>query len=145
MKTLNKNSVTVFCSLVEKMNGKQYLKIANDPFMPLTIEIVGEGIITPFGTGLQYSLCHYYTQMGDLMKDPEMCFIMVDNRNGETRAYQKVKVIPCLFQQDNAGVFEESVILIHNRTAKYSPKLNAHHTEFANVWLANIKAQGFLR
>jgi hypothetical protein len=130
---------------MEKMNGKQHLKINNESFMPLSIEIIGNGIITPFGMGSLYSLCHYYEQTGDLMKDLEMCFIVVDNRQGQAKAYEMVKIIPYLFQQDNAGLFEESVIFCNNKTTKYSPKMNADHVAFANLWLGNIKNQGFIK
>jgi hypothetical protein len=130
---------------MEKMNGKQYLKINNESFMPLSIEIIGKGIITPFGMGSLYSLCHYYEQMGDLMKDPEMCFIVVDNRQEQATAYEMVKIIPYLFQQDNAGLFEESVMFSDNKTTKYSPRMNADHAAFANLWLGNIKNQGFTK
>lgn len=109
MKTLNKTSNRIFCALLEKLTDKQYLKIDSECFMPLTIERIGEDVITPFGKACQYSLCHYYSQMGDLMKDPEMCFMVVDHREGDGKAYEKVKIIPCIFQQDNVGLFEESV------------------------------------
>lgn len=33
------------------MIGKQHLKINSESFMPLTIENIGEGMITPFGRG----------------------------------------------------------------------------------------------
>jgi len=32
------------------MNQQQHLKITNEPFMPLTIEKIGEGIATPWGS-----------------------------------------------------------------------------------------------
>jgi len=57
MKTLNKNFTAIFCSLINKLNGKQYLKIENEPFMPLTIERIGD--LYEGEAGL-YSLCHYY-------------------------------------------------------------------------------------
>ena len=80
METLNKFSTKIFCDLLERMQGKQHLKIMNEPFMPLTIEKIGEGIITPWGEGEQYSLCHYYEQNGDLMRDPEMCFVIAKHQ-----------------------------------------------------------------
>jgi len=144
MKTLNKNSNIIFCALLKKLDGNQHLKIDNDGFMPLTIERIGESIITPYGLASHYSLCHYYEQSGDLMKDPEMCFIVVDQRLDDTQNYKKVKIIPSLFQQDNLGLFQESVLIIGNVTKKFAPQMNADHAAFANIWLANIKSQGFL-
>jgi len=144
MKTLNQHSNSIFCALLKKMDGKQYLKIENESYMPLIIERIGEQIITPYGNADHYSLCHYYKQMGDMMKDPEMCFIVVDQRSGDDNDYGKVKIIPSMYQQDNVGLFEESVMIIENTTKKYAPGLNADHAAFANLWLANIKRQGFL-
>ena len=144
MKSLNKSSIIIFCSLIEKMIGKQHLKINSESFMPLTIENIGEGMITPYGRGSLYSLCHYYQQKGDLMKDPEMCFIVVDNRQEQAEAYEMVKIIPYLFQPDNVGLFEESVMFSDNKTARYVLKMNADHAAFANLWLGNIKKQGSL-
>lgn len=78
------------------------------------------------------------------MKDPEMCFIVVDNRQEQAEAYEMVKIIPYLFQPDNVGLFEESVMFSDNKTARYVLKMNADHAAFANLWLGNIKKQGFL-
>lgn len=127
------------------MNGKQHLKIVNEPFIPLTIERIGEGIITPFGSGVQYSLCHYYEQNGDLMQDPEMCFVVTATVNTVNEALGDVKIIPYLFQQANLAIYQESIIIEDNRLAKVIRRMQADHTRFANQWLANIKGQGFLR
>jgi len=128
-----------------KLSGSQHLKIDNEGYMPLTIERIGEDILTPYGKACQYSLCHYYKQMGDMMKDPEMCFIVVDQRLEDMTAYEKVRIIPSMFQQDNVGLFEESVLIIDNVAKKYARQMNADHAAFANLWLANIKSQGFLK
>lgn len=113
--------------------------------MPLVLERIGERILTPYGYACHYSLLHFCKQMGDVMRDPEMRFIVVDQRLADTVAYEKVKIIPSMFQQDNAGLFQESVLIIDNVTKKYAPQMNADHAAFANLWLANIKSQGFLK
>lgn len=41
------------------------LKVTNAPYMPLTIEVTGEGNV---------SVAHYFTQNGDAMRDPEIVF-----------------------------------------------------------------------
>lgn len=47
-------------------NGGSFtLKVANAPYMPLTIEVTGEGYV---------SVAHYFTQNGDAMRDPEIVF-----------------------------------------------------------------------
>ncbi len=125
------------------MNGAQHLKIQNESFMPLTIERVGEDIDTLWGNGSLYSLCHYYVQNGDLMQDPEMCFIVVDKRQDAT-AWEQAEIRPYLFQQANLGIYQESILFKGNRPDKYDRKMQADHTVFANQWLSNIEQQGFL-
>ena len=95
--------------------------------------------------GGQFATESYGQFLRNIQKDPEMCFIVVNNMQEQAKAYEMVKIIPYLFQQDNAGLFEESVIFTDNKTTKYSPKMNADHAAFANLWLGNIKNQGFLK
>lgn len=144
MKTLDKNATQIFCRIIEAMNGNRHLKIINEPFMPLTIERIGEQIITPVGAGLPFSLCHYYEQNGDLMQDPEMCFVVVDHRQ-QDQALQQASIYPYMFRQANLGIYEESIIIENDRLSKRYEKMQAEHALFANQWLKNIKGQGFLK
>jgi len=145
METLNKFSTKIFCELIEKMQGKQHLKIINEPFMPLTIEKIGEGIITPWGEGEQYSLCHYYMQNGDLMQDPEMCFVIAGHHDYLLYAWEKAKIVPYSYEQANLAIYEVSVTFTSNKMDKYNRTLQLHHIVFANQWLQNIVQQGFLK
>jgi hypothetical protein len=142
METLNKNSNSIFCALIDKMQGKQHLKIINEPFMPLTIERIGQAY---GGEAQLYSLCHYYEQNGDLMQDPEMCFIVADHRGQDNpTAWDQVRIAPYLYQQANTGTYQESITLQNNELTTIDHALQAEHTAFANQWLSNIKQQGFL-
>ncbi|MDB5158717.1 MAG: uncharacterized protein JWR50_3424 [Mucilaginibacter sp.] len=145
MKTLNQYSTKIFCALIDRMNGGQHLKIQNEPFMPLTIERVGENVDTYWGEASLYSLCHYYTENGDLMQDPEMCFIVADQREEDLTALDKVKIVPYLYQQANLDIYEESISFVNNEMDKYDRTLQLHHVVFANQWLQNIQDQGFLK
>jgi len=145
MKTLNQNSTAIFCRLIELMNGNENLKITNDPFMPLTIEKIGEDIITPMGVGCAYSLCHYYEQNGDLMQDPEMCFLILDNRADDVKELSKVTIAPFMFQQANLGIYQESIVFNNQIMGDVHTDMQADHAEFADMWLGNIKLQGFLK
>jgi hypothetical protein len=143
MKTLNIDSTKIFCLLLDRMNGKQHLKIENEPFMPLTVEHIGDAYN---GEAKLYSLCHYYVQLGDLMQDPEMCFIVVDGRGDETEAYGKVQITLYSFRQANMGIDDESIIFNENGVVKYcNDNMQHEHAEFAGQWLANIWQQGFLK
>ncbi|UOE51315.1 hypothetical protein MTO98_09515 [Mucilaginibacter sp. SMC90] len=145
MEFLNKSATIIFIKLIDSLKDGEHRKIENKPFMPLTIEHIGKGINTPWGTANLYSLCHYYEQNGDLMQDPEVCFIVTDERNGFTADYEKVKVAPYLFRQANLGFYEECVRMLNGSLTTFHRKKQLDHTEFANDWLINIQSQGFLK
>lgn len=145
MKTLNKTASHILCRLIDAMNGKSHLKIENEPFMPLTIERIGEAINTLYGPGLPYSLCHYYEQNGDLMQDPEMCFVVIDKREGKSESEPPIVAIPYMFQQANIGIYQESMSIEYGNLIMTDSRQQADHTYFANGWLANIRAQGFIK
>lgn len=144
MKKLNKRTTQIFCDLLTQLDGG-YKKFFADGFMPLTMENIGGDIQTPWGIGNQYSLCHYYEQNGDLMQDPEMCFVVVDNRTEERPEVEFVGIYPYSFQQANLGLYNESITIVNNKLEKFTPAMQADHTHFAQQWLTNIKDQGFLR
>lgn len=135
----------MFSKILERMQGSEYLKLENDPFMPLVVERIGEDITTVYGNGDLYSLCHYYEQNGDLMQDPEMCFIVVDNRERLMHAPELLHVIPYSFQQANLALYEESITFEQGKPANVDAKTQLNHVVFANSWLDNINLQGFLK
>lgn len=126
------------------MLENDYVQITRTPYMPLTVEMIGEDIQTPWGIGKLYSLSHYYEQNGDLMRDPEMCFIMVDNRTEENSAFEEVKVLAYIYQQDNMGVYQESILIVDNSANEFKSILQTEHREYAELWLKGIEEKGFL-
>ena len=48
-----------------------YVRIENEPYMPLVIERIGDN---------EYSIAHYFVQNGDMMRDPEITF-RIDDKN----------------------------------------------------------------
>lgn len=140
MKTLDPKHTETFCRLIELMLGCDHLKIEREPFMPLYIEKLAEGLkVAKYDHAALYSLAHYYTLNGDLMSDPEMTFIVVMSENGHADTH----ILPCSFSQADMGIYEESVSFTDLIATDYNAKLQQAHTEFANVWLGNIKEQGF--
>ncbi len=144
MKKINQAATKIFCKLIERLGGEQHLKLTAPEFMPLVIEQIGENISTPFGTGKLYSIAHYYEQNGNAMRDPEMCFIVVDNR-AQKDQFEMVGIYPQIFQQDNLSIYEESICIEDNKLTTYKPTWQSGHATFANQWLQNIKQQGFLK
>ena len=144
MYKLNKPTTKVFIALLNKLGDKDYLKLQSEGFMPLTMEKIAAGVETPFGEAFLISLSHYYEQNGDLMRDPEMVFIVVDKRE-YPKDFENLFVYPQMYQQDNLGICEESIRIEGNRLTTFISRWQQAHTGFANQWLCNIKAQGFLQ
>ena len=128
MKTLNKQSTQTMNKMVSMME-EGYIKIDNTggSFMPVSVEQIFEN-----DNYRIFSVAHYYEQNGDLMADPEMCFLM---------DIKSSKYLPSYFKQDNIGVEQESIIMERGEIIEYKAKLQAEHAEFANMWLSNIKNQ----
>lgn len=143
MKRLNSNSSRIFCSLMDSLVDG-YLKIENKPYMPLTMERIGQAQLDPYGPATLYSLCHYYKQNGDLMQDPEMCFAVVDDRR-RSQDHTAVYIVPYIYQQANLGIYQESMQMEGSRFISFSAYQQAEHADFADAWLDNIREQGYLR
>lgn len=141
MKHLNDNSTRIFCLLMDKMGKTDYLKIENEPYMPLSIERIGEAYNNEAGV---FSLSHSYAQNGDLMRDPEVCFIVVDHREETEPKAGEVQITPYSFRQDNLGLFEESMFVRNGVIILCHDSAQHEQTEFADEWLNNIELQGFL-
>ncbi len=109
--------------------------------MPLTMERLGDAY---GGQAALYSLCHYYEQNGDLMQDPEMCFVVVDGRTAEKSGFENVQVTPYYFAQANLGYYEQSIVFDNGILKSCDNEVLHGQTEFANIWLKNISGQGFL-
>jgi hypothetical protein len=78
MKKLKLYSTKIFCELLNRLANKDYIQLTAEDFMPLTLERIDSNIRTPFGTATLYSLMHHFRQNGDLMRDPEMTFLVID-------------------------------------------------------------------
>jgi hypothetical protein len=139
MKQLNRKSTHIFLKLIKKLGGEDHIKLESGNFMPLTLEFL-HNVQSGSAEGKLYSLSHTYVQNGDLMRDPEMCFIVVpDPDRPETLIY------PQMYQQDSLGLFEESVHINDGKVTGFIPIWQAGHCSFANIWLKNILFQGFLK
>lgn len=103
------------------------LKIENPPYMALTIERL---IAPDHGPRPVVSVCHYYEQNGDLMRDPEMVFDM------ETWE-------PLYYRQDGIGR-EQYVYQPPNERRAYRPRLRVELRTFAQTWARNLREQGFI-
>lgn len=144
MKQLNEKATRIFCRLIKKLENQQHIKLHSEGFMSLSMERLEENILTPGGVGTTYSLSHYYKLNGDLMRDPEMVFIVVDNRR-DIKDMKAVHIYPQLYRQDSLGLYEESIRMENGQIKSFIKTWQAGHCAFANQWLCNIQMQGFIR
>ncbi|HVM86688.1 MAG TPA: hypothetical protein VMT76_00775 [Puia sp.] len=144
MKKINEQATKIFCRLIDKMNNEEYLKLSAEGYMPLVIERIAENIMTDFGAAKLYSLAHYYEQNGDLMSDPQMCFLVIDQRT-QTKDIEHIFIYPQMYQLDGLGIYEESILIKDNRVIGCKKAWQDGHCGFANLWLNNIRQQGFLK
>ncbi|MDD5598627.1 MAG: hypothetical protein PHV82_11835, partial [Victivallaceae bacterium] len=117
----------IFTTLIGRLkNG--YLKLDSElGFMPAIVEDIGE----IKGYGKLYSVAHYGKLNGDAMRDPDVTFV---EKIGE--------YYPVSFRNDYLAVDQEvfkydadgNVIGINFR-------LQHQITDFANLWMRNIKNQ----
>lgn len=111
------------------------LRIDNPPFMPLVIESVGE--LGPNGHRA-LSIAHYGEQIGDAMRDPEICAeVVVENGS--------VKLWPYYFRNDYAGVERWSRVKGADGSMTCRPAETRELEAFMEMWDANIRDQGFLK
>lgn len=94
---------------------------AGQSFMPLTVELIGEGRI---------AISHYYTQNGDSLADPDMEFVF-DHEAGTLSART--------FQQDNLNRFDSV-----EQDGVVDEELEEELNQFASQWFKNIREQGYL-
>jgi len=126
MRAKKKKATKTFNKIIDRMDGKNYLKIGKDGggIMPLVVEKLATHDI-----GTEYSFAHYFEQNGDLCQDPEMTFLI----------HASGKVYPMSFQMAIPPIYEESMFF--DGTWKNRPTMNKDHAVFAGRWLENIKHQ----
>ena len=100
-------------------------KLKSKGFMDLSIEMWYDG------KNQFLSICHYFEQNGDLMKDPEILYKLHRHDNGT------IQEDPQFIQQDPVGSYR----------VVYSQKgcnlaLKAELLEFTKMWIENLKSQG---
>lgn len=128
MKPLSKTAGIIMSKIVNCLSGGSHFKLSrNKIYMALSIENIG----CYHGHENAISLAHYGEQNGDLMRDPEMIFVL---GNG---AY-----CPVYFRNDYAGV--EQDVFDYDEAGKIRGiklKLQNELASFANTWMNNIKDQ----
>ena len=128
IKPISKKGTEILNSIVKMAkNANGYFKLDNTDsvFMPLSIDILGQN-----DKNMNLSICHYGEQNGDLMRDPEMCFLFI-NEN----------FYPYYFRNDYTGSENESLRFDNFMITGIRRNIYKGHLEFAEIWLKNIKHQ----
>jgi hypothetical protein len=133
MKKLGIRAENIFRTLVEGINAENHARKWNagsPTYMDACVNYVVE---TQYGVII--SIAHYYKQNGDLMKDPDVEFLVSDGVKLPTGVY------PLTFQQDGvAGGYRQYVKFVGDEL-RYNKAGQADLTAFCNKWMQNIKTQ----
>lgn len=103
------------------VNGKyRYLRCEKDGYEPLVIEDISIGY-----KGAEYSIVHYYEQNGDMMRDPEITFVI--DRDIKT-------ITSTSYTQDGLGLYQDFT---------QGSKGREDCDDFFRQWLTNIDNQHY--
>ena len=127
MKHLNDRATAVFRKLTEglKKVGDHQQWNNNSSFMAACVEIIGRT-----GLGPLVSIAHYYQQNGDMMRDPDVVFLIGADQH----------VYPISYRQDGLGIDQEAAT-VEDGKWKVRTKMQADICGFCNQWMKNINEQ----
>jgi hypothetical protein len=125
---LSAQAEAVMDTLTAGMTVSDHKKIDNaeGTFMVLHVECIGK-----CNLGHIFSLAHYYTQHGDLMRDPEMLFIKAEDGG----------YYPAEIWQDAVNSHGVGIQIENGDAVSIDETEQADLTVFAEVWLKNIRVQ----
>lgn len=108
-----------------------FIKIENHPYLPLTIEMIGEGP----NELEQIAVSHHFIQNGDLMRDPEIVFEI--DQSEKVWGFHPVEVTMDPVGRRARATWIENGKVLRNMQEFRDLK------SFARTWDKNIKEQGF--
>ena len=100
------------------------IKIANEGYMPLSIERHGKSI----------TVTHYFEQNGDLIPDPDMEFADLGQEEW----------LPVAIQHSN-GHYVRAAEEAEGGKWQYKPRAMRDLQSFSRMWARNLLAQGFTK
>ncbi len=120
-------------NLLQLLGDAEALRITSDGFMPLSIERIGKDAD---GRDM-IALSHTGEQNGDLMRDPEIVFVLHQGPDG-------LYAEPVSFRNDYAGIMQDVYVYDDNgrRTHVHATR-KAELKSFCTMWFRNLKHQGF--
>lgn len=104
--------------------------------MPLNVERIGDSKIGTQAVQL-FSVMHTYTQNGDMMRDPDVTFAVLDRRDVAPEHYF---VVPLSFRMDGAGIYAEHIVPTTSGLRMLDEKAQADLARFVDgTWAENIR------
>ena len=127
MKHLNQKAEAIFRKLIEGLTkpGDHQQWNNDSSFMAACIEIIGRS-----GLGPLVSVAHYYQQNGDMMRDPDVVFLIGADQH----------VYPISYRQDGLGINQEAAFVEEGQW-RVRTKMQADICSFCNQWMRNINEQ----
>lgn len=120
-------------ALTTLLASNHAVRIIVEGYVPLSIEHIGldaEG-------RRQIAMAHIGEQNGDVMRDPEMVFVLHD-------AKSFVAAEPISFRNDYAGVMQDVYRYdARGHRTHVVPRLMRELKSFARLWFRNLRDQGF--
>lgn len=119
--------------LMELLGDTTALRITSDGYMPLSIERIGSDAE---GRDM-IALSHTGEQNGDLMRDPEVVFVLHKYADG-------LAAEPISFRNDYMGFAQEAYRYDeHGKRTHVIPSCKTELKSFCTMWFRNLKHQGF--
>jgi len=112
-----------------KERKHSHFKLKSEGFMDLTVEVF------PEGEDMVLSVCHYYEQNGDLCRDPEITYKLVNQT--EELVWEDATTIT----QDPVGVYREVYKTVDGKNF-VNTKLKTELQDFTQMWVKNLESQG---
>lgn len=119
--------------LDELLADARAVRITVPEYMPLLVEEIG---VTQEGHRL-VSLCQYGEQNGDLMRDPDLVFMITDLPDGTAAE-------PVSYRNDYLGIVQE--VYRYDEAGQRThvlPALKQDLQEFVRAWFDTLRDQGF--
>jgi hypothetical protein len=113
----------------DKVLERGGLKAVSEGFMPLVVEVLDH----VQGLGYMVSVCHYGRQNGDMMRDPDMVFIVTEKNSW----------FPLNWQNDYICKYTEAAELKNGEFKIKDRKAFADLKSFSMHWDANLYMQGY--
>ena len=130
MKKVSVAGTKIFEKIVAKLGEDSHKRFEPNcaACMRLSVEKIGN--VTTLGKDWQLiSFAHYYEQNGDLMADPEVCYMY----NAEEH-----EVFPYYVKMDGIGLESTLYDFVDN---SFRPKAQRDMATFSTTWFNNIKDQ----